>query len=228
MISIVVPIYNEEKTLEKVVSSLEKLKLPIKKEIILVNDGSKDNTAKILEKIANGNKSLIMVSYEKNRGKGFAIRQGINKARGDIILIQDADLEYDLRNINNLLNEILQNGEKVVYGSRFLKQNKRGKLSFYLGNKLLSIATSILYFQKITDMETCYKMFRKEVLTGIVLMSDRFEIEPEITAKIIKKGYKIKEIPINYNPRSKSEGKKIRARDGFIALWTLLKLRFFN
>jgi len=228
MISIIVPIYNEEKTLEKVVSRLIKLKLPIKKEIILVNDGSKDNTERILKRINNKYSSLRVISYKENKGKGFAIRSGIKLAKGEIILIQDADLEYDLNNIISLLKEILVNNEKVVYGSRFLKQNKRGKLAFYAGNKILSLATSIIYLQKITDMETCYKMFKREVIDVNELKSNRFEIEPEITARIIKRGYKIKEIPINYNPRSKAEGKKIKAKDSITALWTLIKLRLVN
>ena len=228
MISVIVPVYNEEKTLAKVVRKLEKLKLPISKEIIIINDGSKDKTREILKDLSKKFKKLKVIDYTLNRGKGFAIRKGIEKSKGEIILIQDADLEYDLENIKLLLKEILEKNEKVVYGSRFMKKNNRGKIAFYLGNKFLSMMTSALYLQRVTDMETCYKMFRREVIENISLKSDRFEIEPEITAKIIREGYKIKEVPINYSPRSNKEGKKIKAKDGIIALWTLLKLRVCN
>ena len=228
MISVIVPVYNEEKTLAKVVRKLEKLKLPISKEIIIINDGSKDKTREILKDLSKKFKKLKVIDYTLNRGKGFAIRKGIEKSKGEIILIQYADLEYDLENIKLLLKEILEKNEKVVYGSRFMKKNNRGKIAFYLGNKFLSMMTSALYLQRVTDMETCYKMFRREVIENISLKSDRFEIEPEITAKIIREGYKIKEVPINYSPRSNKEGKKIKAKDGIIALWTLLKLRVCN
>ena len=223
-LSIIIPVYNEERTVREVVEKVKNLKLPVQKEIIVVNDGSKDNSQKLLSKIRN--KDVILIFHKKNMGKGMAIRTGLKRAKGDIIAIQDADLEYNSSNLNYLIKPIMDGKAEVVYGSRFLKSNKIGSLSFYFANKILSIITSILYLKKITDMETCYKVFNKSVLKNINLKCRRFEFEPEFTAKILKKGYKILELPIDYNPRTKVQGKKIKVKDGIIALWTLLKYRF--
>ena len=204
-ISIIVPVYNEEKTVSQILERIKKVKLSIEKEIIVIDDSSTDNTLTHLQK----QKNIILISHEENKGKGAAIKSGLERATGDIILIQDADLEYDPEDYPKLIKPILENKFYVVYGSRFI--NKKFKVVgknrtilpiHLLGNKVLSLIASRLYGQKLTDMETCYKVFKKEVIKDIHIKSNRFEFEPEITSKILKKGYKIKEIPINYRPRS--------------------------
>ncbi|MEM4605865.1 MAG: glycosyltransferase family 2 protein [Candidatus Pacearchaeota archaeon] len=215
-VSIIIPVYNEEKTIKIVLEKVLKLKL--NKEIIVVNDGSKDNTFKELKLLR---KKIKLISYRNNQGKGYALRKGIAEATGEFIVFQDADLEYNPKEIPKLIKELKK--EKVVYGSRFLKKNEKGNFANYLANIFLSFSTSVLYGQKITDMETCYKSFRKEVLKELNLVSDGFEIEPEITSKILKKKIKIKEIPISYKPRTKKEGKKIKFIDGIKAVWSLIK-----
>jgi cellulose synthase/poly-beta-1,6-N-acetylglucosamine synthase-like glycosyltransferase len=226
-LSIVVPVYNEEKTIKGVVSRINKTKLPLDKEIILINDGSKDNTEREIRKICKKNKKIKFISYKKNKGKGYALRLGFKKASGTIIGIQDADLEYDIRDYKKLLKPLLNKDASVVYGNRFHNQ-KLKKNSFYYGNRFLSFITSVIYSKKVNDMETCYKVFRKEILKKINLRSNRFDIEPEITAKILKNGHDIGEIPIKYNPRTKKQGKKIKVKDGFSALYSLIRYRFSN
>lgn len=196
----------------------------IKKEIIIVDDGSSDRTREILINIKDP--SVRVFFHKKNSGKGSAIRTGLKQAKGDIIMIQDADLEYDPEDYKKLIKPILNKETKVVFGSRFLKKHKAKYRLFYFGNILLSKLTSLLYFQKITDVETCYKMFRKEVLNNISLKAKRFDFEPEITAKIIRQGYKIKEVPIWYKCRDFKEGKKIGWKDGVWAVFSLFKFRF--
>lgn len=228
-VSIIVPVYNEEKTVSQILERIKKVKLSIEKEIIVIDDSSTDNTLTHLQR----QKNIILISHEENKGKGAAIKSGLERATGDIILIQDADLEYDPEDYPKLIKPILENEVYVVYGSRFL--NKKFKVVgknrtilpiHLLGNKVLSLIASILYGPKLTDMETCYKVFKKEVIKDIHIKSNRFEFEPEITSKILKKGYKIKEIPINYNPRSFKEGKKITAKDGIKSIYSLIKYRF--
>jgi dolichol-phosphate mannosyltransferase len=224
-LSIIVPVYNEEKTIKRVVKKIVGKDFGLKKEVIVVNDGSVDSTGKVLKRLKV--KNLKVISYSENRGKGFAIRKGFGSAKGDIIAIQDADLEYDLEDLKKLMDVLIKENLDVVYGSRFLKKNKNYKKnSFYFANRILSFLTSVLYFQKITDMETCYKVSRKEVLKNLELKCNRFDIEPEITSKILKEGIKIKEIPINYKPRTAKEGKKIKWKDGLSAIWVLVKERF--
>jgi dolichol-phosphate mannosyltransferase len=226
-LSLIIPVYNEEKTIEKVLNEILKIKYPIEREIIIIDDCSRDKTLKIINKIAKTNKDILIEKHEKNSGKGSAIRTGLKKSKGTIIGIQDADLEYNPQEHLKILKQILEKKEKIVYGSRFLgKKRIQGKTLFYLGNKFLSFSTSLLYGQKITDMETCYKFYKKECLKDIRLSGKGFEIEPEITTKFLKKGFKIKEIPIKYNPRSTNEGKKIKAKDGLVAVWYLIKERF--
>jgi dolichol-phosphate mannosyltransferase len=224
-ISIIVPVYNEERTIDEVIKKIARKDFGLEKEIIVVNDGSVDSTREVLGRL--NEKNVRIINYSKNKGKGYVVRKGIKEAKGEIIAIQDADLEYNLDDLKNLIGILIKENFKVIYGSRFLEKNKHYKInSFYIANRLLSLLTSILYFRKITDMETCYKVFRKEALKEIKLNSKGFEFEPEITAKFIKKGYKIKEIPISYKPRSKEEGKKIKWKDGVIAAYTLLRNRF--
>jgi glycosyltransferase involved in cell wall biosynthesis len=221
-LSIIIPAYNEEKTIFEVLDRVKSVDLleDIEKEIIVIDDGSTDFTKEILKKI-NG---IRIIRNKINRGKGFSARAGIKASNGNIIVFQDADMEYDPNQISLLLNRIL-NGENVVYGSRFKGRIHDMPLSHFIGNKVISFVTSIIYGQKITDTETCYKMFRRNSLSNVTLRSNRFGIEPEITSKLIKKGYKIAEVPIKYEARSKAE-KKINWKDGILAIWYLFKFRF--
>ena len=237
-LSIIIPAFNEEKTINYILKKVYKINLKnIEKEIIVINDGSTDDTEKIIrEYIINikDNEKIRLISHKKNQGKGNAIKTGIKMAKGDYILIQDADLEYDPEQYEKLLTPILENKTKVVYGTRLkrlpnLKRDENNIRFFfhYLGNKALSLLTSILYKQWITDMETGYKIFPKNALKNIHLDSKGFEIEPEITAKLLKSGLSIYEVPITTSPRSYKEGKKLNTlRDGIKALKTIIKYRF--
>lgn len=236
-LSIIVPVYNEEKTVEQLLKKVFKVKLPVEtKEIIVVNDGSSDATPLILKKLHTGSKLFTLINHRKNQGKGAAVRTAIKKARGNYIVIQDADLEYDPKDIELLLQPILDNEAKVVYGTRLnrmpdFSRDERSARFFmhYLGNKFLSFTTSMLYLNWITDMECCYKIFPRKALEDMTLHARGFEFEPEITAKLLKKGFKIVERPISTNPRGYDEGKKLNTiKDGFKAIWTLLKYRFIN
>ena len=229
-LSIIIPVYNEEKTIGKIVNKVEKVNLEkIKKELIIVNDASKDNTNNILKKLVKKYKNIRVFSHKVNQGKGAAIRTGLKYFTGEIIVIQDGDLEYNPEDFKILIKPLIEKKAKVVYGSRLLGEERGFNVPLhYIGNRILSLITRILYFKRITDMETCYKMMTKDVIKSIKLKAKRFEFEPEITAKIIKKGYKIIEIPIIYNCRSFQEGKKITWKDGIKALYYLLKYRFFD
>ena len=229
-LSIIMPVFNEKETILKILNKVKNAKsLNFIKEIIIVDDFSTDGTRDILKKIKDRNIKIIY--HEKNKGKGSAIRAGLKQSTGDIILIQDADLEYDPNDYEKLLKPIVGNKTKVVYGSRFevITKNlsKMYKLH-YIGNMFLTFLTNMLYGVKITDMETCYKVFRKEILDGIDLKATRFDFEPEITAKILKSGYKIHEVPINFYGRKFAEGKKITWVDGIKAVYYLLKYRFMD
>ena len=227
-LSIIIPAYNEEKTILKVISRVKNAKLGnIKKEVIVVDDFSADRTKKVLSKLKN--KGLKIFFHEKNMGKGAAIRTALKHATGDIMLIQDADLEYDPKEYGKLLKPIIDGKAKVVYGSRLASIRKNLKKMYklhYLGNLFLTAITSVLYGANITDMETGYKVFKKEVIRNISLKAKRFDFEPEITAKILKKGYKITEVPIDFMGRKFSEGKKITWKDGVKAMLYLIKYRF--
>ncbi len=228
-LSIIMPAYNEEKTIQQMIERVEKVYLGIDKEIVIVNDFSKDNTQKIIEDLKRKYQNITSITHKTNKGKGAAIRTGLKNFTGDIMVIQDADLEYNPEDFRRMLQIILDGKTKVVYGSRMLGNITGFKIaSHFYGNKFLSLITRILYGQKITDMETCYKMITKDLAKSLNLRANRFDIEPEITAKIIKKGHKIIEIPINYNARSFLEGKKIRWKDGITAIFTLFKYRFFD
>lgn len=224
-LSIVIPVYNERKTLLEILKKVEAVELPIDREIIMVDDFSTDGTRDILKTLEDKYRILY---HSVNKGKGAALRTGFKHVTGDIIIIQDADMEYDPEDYPKLLKPILAGRTKVVYGSRFLKKHKVIHRSHYLGNIALSILTSLLYFRWLTDMETCYKVFTKDVLDSLRLRARRFDFEPEITAKLIKRGYRIIEIPISYKSRAFNEGKKITWRDGLKALLYLLKYRVMD
>jgi len=201
-ISVLIPVYNEQNTIVEVLEKV--LSLPLEKEIIVVDDGSTDDTSKVLKTLSL-KQDIHIITQKFNRGKGAAIKTGIKYATGDYVIIQDADLELNPLDIIKLV-DALKNGYHVVYGSRFLQKRKMPLINFY-ANKFLTFLTNLLYHSNITDMETCYKLCATKILNELDLKSERFEIEPEITCKILKKGYKIKEVPISYNPRK--EGKKI-------------------
>ncbi|MDP4039337.1 MAG: glycosyltransferase family 2 protein [Candidatus Pacearchaeota archaeon] len=229
-LSIIVPVYNEEKTLSQIIVKLQDLKIKdIKKEIIIVNDASTDKSKEIIKLLIKEYKNINYIEHKKNLGKGSALRAGFKKASGDYIVIQDGDLEYDPEDFKNLIVPLQKNKADVVYGSRMLGKITGFQIkSHYYGNKFLSFLTMILYGQKITDMETCYKMMSQKVIKSLNLNANKFDIEPEITAKILKKGYKLLEIPITYNSRSFVEGKKITWKDGLKALYVLCKYRIFD
>lgn len=229
-LSIVIPVYNEEKTIAEIIKKVQAVKIPdIIKEIIIVNDYSKDRSFEIITKLSKRYKNIKYYNHKENKGKGAALRTGFLHATGDYVVIQDADLEYNPEDFKRLIIPIRNGEADVVYGSRMLGKIGGFQItSHYYGNLFLSFVTRLLYNNKITDMETCYKMIRKDVLKNLNLKSNSFDIEPEITAKIIKKGYKIIEIPINYKSRSFLEGKKIHWDDGLLALITLVKYRFLD
>ena len=229
-LSVIIPVYNEEKTIDAVIGSVQKVALKdIKKEIIIVDDFSTDNTRKILLGLMDSNLKIFF--HQKNQGKGTAIRTGLKHVTGDIILIQDADLEYNPSEYGKLLRPIIEDNKNVVYGTRleYIKHNvKNMNRLHFIGNIFLTHITNLFYNTRITDMETGYKVFRKEVIDKIKLKAKRFDFEPEITAKILKKGYKICEVPITFKARKFNEGKKITWRDGIKALFYLIKYRFIN
>lgn len=235
-LSIIIPAFNEEKTIGKVIKKVTETDFPIPFEVIVVNDGSYDRTQEEIEKAMKHVRNVTVMHHAKNQGKGTAVKTGIAKASGDYIIIQDADLEYDPEDIKKLLVPVIAKKAEVVYGTRlkrlpnFSRDERTVRfLSHYLGNKMLSLITSIIYGQWLTDMETCYKLFPKKALDGYVIHARGFEFEPEITAKLFKKGYKIYETPISTNPRGYNEGKKLNTvKDGCRALLTLVKYRFVN
>ena len=224
-LSIIIPVYNERNMILKVLDLVKKVNLGnISKEIIIIDDFSRDGTREILRNLNDD--SVKILFNKRNLGKGYSINRGFKDSTGDLIIVQDSDFEYDPNEYPKLLTPILTNKTKVVYGSRFLGNNNLTFNRFYLGNKFLSFLTSLLHFKKISDMETCYKVFERKVIEGMKLKSNRFGIEPEITSKILNRGYKILEVPIAYSPRTKQQGKKIKVRDGIMAILCLLRYRF--
>lgn len=230
-LSVIIPAYNEAGTIARILGEVVAVELPcgIEKEILVIDDCSTDGTGDEVYRMKKLHPSVCIsyVKLDKNRGKGYAVRTGIDLSTGDIIIIQDADLEYDPHDYSALLQPILSGGYKVVYGSRILnKDNQYSYPLFYLGGRLVSLVTSLLFGRKITDEPTCYKMFDAALLKSIPLTCDRFGFCPEVTAQILGRGYEIKEVPISYYPRSKEEGKKIKWRDGVAAIYILMKYRF--
>ena len=226
-VSVLVPVFNEESTLEEIVKKILSVNLPYALEVIVIDDASTDNTKEIIDSLDSG--QIKKVFHHINQGKGAALRTGVQHITGDVVIIQDADLEYDPRDYNILLEPILDGKADVVYGSRFLGGPHRVLFFWhYVGNKLLTLLANAFSNLNLTDMETCYKCFRRDVIVNMPLHSRRFEIEPEMTAKILKRGYTIFEVPISYYGREFHEGKKISWRDGFSAIFTLIKYRFVD
>lgn len=226
-LSIIMPVYNERNTIREIVKRVKEVNL--EKEIIIIDDGSTDGTTDILRELdTEGDTPIKIIHHKENQGKGASIRSGLKYAAGEIIVIQDGDLEYAPQDYYKLIEPIINDETGVVYGSRILGKGEKLYRRFYWGGRLLSWITNILYNARITDESTCYKAFRIDILKKINLKCKRFEFCPEVTAKVCKMGYKIKEVPISYHPRKIEEGKKIKWTDGLTAIFTLLKYRFFK
>lgn len=225
-LSIVIPVYNEEATISSALESVLAAKVPgWNMEIIVVDDGSSDGTGNVL---TQWEKKVSVIRKQKNEGKGSALKLGFARATGDIILVQDADLEYSPKDYPTLLSPFENSHVDIVYGSRFLGSHLSTMFVYELGNKFVTLITNILYNTNITDMETGFKVFRKEVIKDIDISSKQFDVEPELTAKVLKKGYQIYEVPISYFGRTFAEGKKLTWRDGVMAFWTLVKFRILD
>jgi glycosyltransferase involved in cell wall biosynthesis len=241
LLSVLIPVYNEEKTIRQILQKISEVKLPkgVKKELVIVNDGSTDKTKRIIQSILKERDklrdSIIIFHHDLNRGKGAAIRTALSQANGDYLIVQDADLEYDPQDFNRLLEPVFKRRAKVVFGTRLknypLKlwgKDKTVLPSHWVANKVLTKLTNILYGATISDMETCYKLFAREVLEQFPLKANKFDFEPEVTAKILKRKIKIHEVEIKTSPRTHKEGKKIKWHDGIAAVWTLVKYRFVS
>lgn len=225
-LSVIIPVYNESNTIEEIVNRVKQTGLA--GEVVIVDDGSTDGTREILAGL-DGEGPIKVVYHDSNQGKGSAVVTGIKNATGEVVLIQDADLEYDPRDYPALMQPIEEEIADIVYGSRFLGGPRRPTMFWHMvANKLLTLATNILYNNILTDMETGYKVFRKEVLNGITIHAKSFNFEPEFTAKVLKRKFRIYEVPIRFTPRDYNEGKKIKLSDAFEALWTLFKYRFVD
>jgi glycosyltransferase involved in cell wall biosynthesis len=225
LLTVVMPVYNESATLEEMVERV--LAVPLRLELIAVDDASSDGSREILARLAQ-QRGFKVLLQDRNRGKGAAVRRGIAEAGGDVIVVQDADLEYSPEEFPELIDLIVKGKADAVFGSRFLGRHRCFLFTHYLANLFLNLVTNILYNTTMTDMETCHKAVRADVLKALLLRSDRFGIEPEITAKLFKRGARVYEVPITYEGRDYAEGKKITWRDGFPALWALVKYRFVD
>ncbi len=223
LLSVVMPVYNERASVEEIVDRV--LSVPMRIELIAVDDASTDGSREILEKLSK-ERGFRMLTQDRNRGKGAAVRRGIDAATGQVIVVQDADLEYSPEEYPDLLDLIKKGKADAVFGSRFIGRHRCFLFTHYLANLFLNLVTNVLYNTTLTDMETCFKPVRAELLKDMNLKSNRFGIEPENTAKLFKRGARVYEVPITYEGRDYSEGKKITWRDGFPALWTLVKYRF--
>lgn len=224
VLSVIMPVYNERGTIREIVRRV--MDLPVDKELIIVDDGSTDGTRDVLSSLSSANIKILF--HDKNKGKGAAIRTGIAEAAGEFIVIQDADLEYDPHDYLSLLEAALPGKADVVYGSRFRGEYSDFSTLHWWGNKFLTFAANLIYGSRLSDVETCYKLFRTSILRSIKLRAERFDFEPEVTAKLLRKGIRIAEVPISYTGRKFTEGKKITWRDGFSALRTLIKYRFVS
>jgi glycosyltransferase involved in cell wall biosynthesis len=225
LLSVVMPVYNEKNTVQEIVERV--LGVPLRIELIAVDDASSDGSRELLQKLAQDH-GFRLLRQERNQGKGAAVRRGIAEARGEIVVIQDADLEYSPEEYPELIELIVKGKADAVYGSRFIGRHRCFLFTHYLANLFLNLVTNLLYNTTMTDMETCFKAVRADVLKSLSLKSDRFGIEPEITAKLFKRGHRVYEVPITYEGRDYGEGKKITWRDGVPALWTLVKYRFVD
>lgn len=226
-LSVVIPVFDESATIQEIIRRVRAVGLA--DEIVVVDDGSRDETPEILQRLAKEIPELRLISHERNQGKGAAVRSGIAVAQGDLILIQDADLEYDPRDYAKLLEPIEEDRADVVFGSRFLGAPRRSTMFWHMvANQMLTFMTNVLYNSILSDMETGYKLFKRPILQGVPLRAKRFDFEPEVTAKLLKRRARIFEVPITFNPREYEDGKKIGLRDAFEAVWTLLKYRFFD
>jgi len=223
LLSVVMPVFNEIRTIDEIIGRV--LAVPLRVELVVVDDCSTDGTREHLVELQKEH-GFTLLLQERNQGKGAALRRGFAAVRGDVVAVQDADLEYSPEEFPELIEFIVDGRADVVYGSRFLGRHRVFLFTHYLGNRVLTMLTNILYNTMLTDMETCYKVMRREVLDGLNLESNGFGIEPEITAKIFRRGYRVYEIPITYDGRGYDEGKKIGWKDGVVALWVLLKYRF--
>ncbi len=224
MLSVIVPVFNERTTVAEIIRRIRAVELPVGLEVVVVDDGSSDGTDKVLTALHDS--TVRVINHPHNKGKGAAVRTGMAAIRGDLMLVQDADLEYDPEDWKALLDPVLRGKASVVYGSRFTGPRKNMLPLHWLGNRFLSLVTNVLYSSTLSDMETCYKLFDTRVLDGITVESDRFDFEPEITAKVLRRGYRIYEVPVSYSGREVDEGKKITWRDGVGALRALVKYRF--
>jgi len=223
LLSVVMPVYNERSTVEEIVRRV--VAVPLRIQLVVVDDGSSDGTREILARLQE-ELGFTLVLQPRNAGKGAALRRGFEEVAGDLVVIQDADLEYSPEELPSLIELICQGRADVVYGSRFLGRHRVFMFSHYVGNRIVTMLTNVLYNTMLTDMETCYKVMRIEVLRSFTLHSDGFGIEPELTAKIFKRGYRVYEVPITYDGRGYEQGKKITWRDGLVALWVLVRYRF--
>jgi glycosyltransferase involved in cell wall biosynthesis len=223
-LSVLVPVFNERSTVAEAIRRVRAVDVEADVEVIVVDDGSEDGTDKVLAALTDS--TVRVLTHDVNQGKGAAIRTALAAASGDLVLVQDADLEYDPADWPRLIDPIVRHKALVVYGSRFTGERKNMLPLHWMGNRLLSLVTNILYSSTLSDMETCYKLFDRRVLEGITIRSDRFDFEPEITAKVLRRGYRIYEVPVSYAGREPDEGKKITWRDGFGAMRALVKFRF--
>ena len=225
-LSVIVPVYDERNTVVEIVRRMRAVELPVDLEVVVVDDGSTDGTRDVLRQLHDS--TVRVITHERNRGKGAAIRSGLAQVTGDLVLVQDADLEYDPEDWPKLLAPVLKGRAQVVYGSRFTGERRNMLFLHWVGNRLLSLCTNVLYNTTLSDMETCYKLFDRELIAQIKLRASGFDFEPEVTAKILRRGVRIYEVPISYSGREFDEGKKITWRDGIVALRTLIKYRFIE
>ena len=224
LLSVIVPVYNERNTVGEIIRRMRLVELPLEREILVVDDGSVDGTDKILAALEDS--TVRVKSHSSNRGKGAAIRTGIGAARGDVVLIQDADLEYDPQEWPRLIAPVLLGKAKAVFGSRYIGERQASSFGRWLGDRSLALLAALLFNTAISDIETGYKVVDRAVLDGLNIQADRFEFEPEITARLLRGGHRIHEVPVTYSRRSHREGRKFTWRDEIVAAWTLVRLRF--